>query len=130
MRKQQGMTLVGMLLTMATIVILAIVVIQVVPVYLQYYSVVHSAKSLNSVPRSSLTGDSLSDVGLLRSSMMKRLEINGLDDLKENELIITPDGTNKFKVHIKYQVVKLLVYNVSLQFNFDDTEEVEPGSES
>lgn len=130
MRKQQGMTLIGMLLTMAIVVMAAVVVMRIVPVMIQHYSIVSAIKSLNQTPASSLTGDPISDTGYLRSSLSKRLDINGLDELKENELVIVPDGEKKFKARLKYQVVKPLVLNVSLLFDFNDTIEVVVGSEN
>lgn len=129
MRKQLGITLIGMLLTIVVIVMAAVVVMRVVPVVIQYYSIVTSIKSLNQTPASSLTGDPVTDVTTLRASLTKRLDINGLEDLKPDELVITPDGPNKFKVVLKYQVTRPLVYNVSLLFQFDRTIEVVVGSE-
>lgn len=130
MRKQQGMTLIGMLLTVAAIVMAAIVVMRLVPVYIQHYEIVQSIKSLNTVPVSSLSGDPLADITVLRSDLTKRLDINGVDELKEGELTFTPDGEHKFKVRLKYQAVRFLAYNVNLMINFDDTYEVVAGSEN
>jgi len=129
MQKQQGMTLIGMLLTMAVVVLAAIVVMRIVPVVIQHYSIINSIKSLDQTPASSLTGDPATDVQLLQDSLSKRFDINGLQDLKPEELIITPDGANKFKIQLKYQVTRPLVYNVSLLFDFDRTIEVVVGSE-
>lgn len=130
MRKQQGMTLIGMLLTVAAIVMAAIVVMRLMPVYIQHYEIVQSIKSLNTVPVSSLSGDPLADITVLRSDLTKRLDINGVDELKEGDLTFTPDGEHKFKVRLKYQVVRFLAYNVNLMINFDDTYEVVAGSEN
>lgn len=129
MKKQQGMTLIGMLLTMAVVVLAAIVVMRIVPVVIQHYSIINSIKSLDQTPASSLTGDPATDVQLLQDSLSKRFDINGLQDLKPEELIITPDGANKFKIQLKYQVTRPLVYNVSLLFDFNRTIEVVVGSE-
>jgi len=129
MQKQQGMTLIGMLLTMAVVVLAAIVVMRIVPVVIQHYSIINSIKSLDQTPASSLTGDPATDVQLLQDSLSKRFDINGLQDLKPEELIITPDGANKFKIQLKYQVTRPLVYNVSLLFDFNRTIEVVVGSE-
>ncbi|HEO8155467.1 TPA: DUF4845 domain-containing protein [Legionella pneumophila] len=129
MRKQQGMTLIGMLFT-AVVVMAGIFVMRVVPVYIQHYSILHSVKSLNSMSVSSLSGDPLTDVATLRESVTKRLDINGIEDLKPGQLVITPSGPNKFKIKLKYQVIKPLVYNMSLLFNFEDNFEVIAGSEN
>lgn len=129
MQKQQGMTLIGMLFTMAVVVMAAIVVMRIVPVVIEHYSIVSSIESLAQTPATSLTGDPASDVEVLRISLSKRLDINGLEDLKPGELLITPDGPNRFKIRLKYQVTRPLVYNVSLLFDFDRTIEVVAGSE-
>lgn len=130
MHKQQGMTFIGMLLTMAAVIMAAILVMRAVPVYLQHYTIIQSIKGLNTVPVASLTGDSYADVEVLRRSFDKYLVINGLDNLKADQLVIVPNGTNKFRVSLKYQVVKPLMYNISLLFDFNDTEEVVAGSEN
>ncbi|WP_454781034.1 DUF4845 domain-containing protein [Legionella sp. WA2022007384] len=130
MQKQKGMTFIGMTLTVALIVMAAIVVMRVIPVYLQYYSVIKSVKGLNALPLSSLSGDPMADVNVLKSTMDKRLNINGVESLKDDQLMVEPIGTNKFRVKVKYQVIKPLVYNISLLFDFDHTEEVVAGSES
>lgn len=131
MKKQQGITLIGLLLSIAVIVTCSIVIMRVVPVYIKYYSIVSSIKALNTTPTNSLTGDSIVDVAELRKSLTKRLDINGLEDLKPQELIITPNGApNKFKVILKYQEIRPLVYNVFLMFNFERTDEVVAGSEN
>lgn len=130
MQKQKGMTLIGMLFTVVVVVMAGIVVMRIIPVYLQHYSIVQSIKALSSTPISTLTGDPLSDVGVLRRSLTKRLDINGVEDLKEDQLSITPSGTNKFTVKLKYQVIRPLVYNMSLLFDFNETQEVTAGSEN
>lgn len=130
MKKQQGMTFIGMLLTMAAVIMAAILIMRAVPVYMQYYSIIQSVKGLNAVPVSSLTGDSYGDVEVLKSSLNKHFEINGLDNLKENQLVIVPNGENKFTVKLKYQVIRPLLYNVSLLFDFNHTQEVVAGSEN
>jgi hypothetical protein len=134
MHKQQGITLIGMVLTIVVVVLSAIVLMRVVPVFIQHYSIVHSIKSLNETPVSTLSDDSINNVMILRRSLTKRLDINGIDDLKEDQLTISPEdgseGQNKYKVHLQYQVTRPLLYNMSLLFDFNDTIEVLAGSEN
>jgi hypothetical protein len=104
---------------------------RIVPIYLQHYSIVQSIKGLNeTTPDSSLTGDSYTDAVTLRKNLSKRLDINDVDDLKNDQIAIIPTGTNKFTVKLKYQVIKPLIYNISLMVSFDDTYEVVTGSEN
>ncbi|KTC81730.1 DUF4845 domain-containing protein [Legionella cincinnatiensis] len=130
MHKQQGMTFIGTLLTIVALVIAATVIMRVVPVYWQYYSIIKSIDELNSIPASNLTGDSMHDINELKSVLDKRLDINGIASLNENQLTIEPIGANKFMVQLKYQVIKPLIYNVRLLFDFNHTEEVVAGSEN
>jgi hypothetical protein len=130
MRKQQGMTLIGMLLTMVVVVFTAVVVMRIVPVVIQYYTIVSAIHSLDSTPASSLTGDPMLDVSELNTAITKRFDINGIEYLKPEELVIYPDGEHQFKVKLKYSVTRPLVYNMSLLFNFDRTIEVVIGSEN
>lgn len=130
MRKQQGMTLIGMLFTVVVIVMAAVVVMRIIPVYLQHYSIVQSIKGLNSTSADTITGDPYTDVENLRKSLTKRFDINGLEDLNGEQLIITPNGPNRFKIKLKYQVIKPLVYNINLLVQFDEIYEVVAGSEN
>ncbi|ARB91559.1 DUF4845 domain-containing protein [Legionella longbeachae] len=130
MNKQQGMTFIGTILTIVAIVMAATVIMRVIPVYLQYYSIIRSINDLNSIPASNFTGDSMQDINELKSALDKHLDINGIKSLNENQLTIEPLGANKFMVRLKYKVIKPLIYNVSLLFDFNHTEEVVAGSEN
>lgn len=130
MHKQKGITLIGMLFTAIVVICVGIFVMRVVPVYLQHYSIVQSIKDLSSTNALSLTGESMSDAITLRRSLAKRLDINGISDLNDDELSITPAEENKYTVKLKYQVIRPLVYNMSLLFLFDDVIEVKTHSEN
>lgn len=128
MGKQQGMTLIGMLFTMVVVVMVGVVIMRIIPVYIQHYAIVQSIKGLSSTSMTSLTGDPLTDVTYLRNSLDKRFDINGVEQLKPEQITIVPNGANKYKVKLKYQVIKSLVYNMSLLFYFNDVIEVNVGS--
>ncbi len=87
-------------------------------------------KGLNTTPAADITRDSYTDVEILRKSLTRRLDINGVDDLKNDQLVISPSGVNTFKVTLKYRVIKPLIYNMSIMFDFNDTYEVVTGSEN
>lgn len=129
MREQKGMTLIGMLFIVAVVVMAAIVIMRVIPVYLQHYYIVQSVKSLNEVEADSLSGDAFADIAVLKSALDKRFIINGIDTINAQDIVITPTDENHFKVLLKYQAVRSLVYNVSLLFEFNNTYEVVISSE-
>lgn len=130
MHNQKGITLIGMLFTAIVVICAGVLIMRVVPVYLEHYSIVQSIKDLSSTADSSLTGDSTNDAMALRRSLTKRLDINGINDLNDEELSITPSEENKYTVKLKYQVTRPLVYNISLLFQFDDVIEVKTHSEN
>lgn len=109
MHNQKGITLIGMLFAAVAVICVGIFVMRVVPVYLQHYAIVQSIKDLGTIADSSLTGDNMSDAMALRRSLTKRLDINGINDLSDEELSITPDGENKYIVKLKYQATRPLV---------------------
>ena len=124
MRKLQGMTFIGMLLTMAVVICAGIVVIRVVPVYLQQYEVGSSLAALNTLPSTEFTGDSSSDANMLRTKLMNQLYINSIESITAEQIKIEPTDQGTFQIAIKYQVIKPLVGNVSLLFDFSASQEV------
>ncbi len=127
MRNQQGMTLIGMLLTLTAVIILGIFLLRVVPVYIQHYSVTSSVKSLNQIPPSEFGYNSAVNVSVLKRKLENQLYVNAVDDLVGKGIKIKPLSQYTYLVTIQYQVTKPLVYNVSLLFDFDVSQEVNIG---
>src|SRR5688572_2462109 len=105
MNKQKGISLIGMLFTLVIFIMATSIVIRIVPVYIQYYSILKTIKGLNNTSPSKLTGDLLTDINTLRSSIDKRLSMNGIESLKEDQLIIEPLDAHKFRIKLKYHVI-------------------------
>ncbi len=129
MHKHQGMTLIGMLLTMAVVVIAGIVVMRVVPVYLEHYEVLSSMKALNTLPSTDFSADPSLNANILRTKLLNQLYVNSIESIAPEQIKMTPDGQGNFKVSIKYQVIRPLVANVSLLFDFDASQEVKISAE-
>jgi hypothetical protein len=129
MKKYQGMTLVGMLLTMATVIVAAIVIMRVVPVYLEHYEVVSSMKTLTAIPASEFTADASANANILKSKLLSQLYVNSIESIKPEQIIVTPDGQGNFVVSVKYQVLRPLVANIQLLFDFDASQEVKVSAE-
>lgn len=127
MQKIKGMTFVGMLLTMAVVVLAGIVVMRVVPVYLEYYSIKRSINSLNTLPEAEVSTDPAIGTKMLRSRIEKQLYIDGIN-LTPKQLKVVPNGKGQFNVVLNYQIIKPLFSNISLLFDFNETHEVNPGA--
>ena len=123
MRKYQGMTFIGMLFSMAVVVILAIIAMRVVPVYIEYYSVVESVDSLKRIPASEFSADPAANAALLKEKLVNQLYVNSIT-LPADDIKVVPTGNSSYQVSIKYQVIKPLFANASLLFNFDQSKEV------
>lgn len=127
MRKNQGMTLVGMLLTMVVVVMAGIVLMRIVPVYLQHYSVTSSIDALKRVPATELSADPFVNARMLKEKLMKQLYINSIE-IPRDKINVVPNARGNFQVSVKYQVTKPLIYNISLLFDFDESHEVNAGA--
>lgn len=124
MRRQGGMTLIGMVLTMAVVVIAGIVVMRAVPVYIRFYEVKSSVRALNTLPTTEFTTDPSSNAHYLRTKLMNQLYVNSIESITPEQINIIPDGTNAFKITIKYQEIRPLIANIRLLFDFSLAEKV------
>ncbi len=127
MRRDQGMTFIGMLLTMAVIIIVAITVMRIIPVYIENYSVKKSISALQRIPAADVPEDPVLATGMLHDKLVNQLYVNEIE-FPDDNIKIAPNGEGKYKITIKYQVIKHLVSNMSLLFDFEETQEVKFGN--
>ncbi|WP_419418855.1 DUF4845 domain-containing protein [Legionella sp. D16C41] len=120
MSRQKGMTFIGFLFVVVVIVVIGVLIMRIVPVYIQNYEVKSSIKSLNNVK-----SDVASDAESLKKKLVNQLYINSINDIPENNIAVTPtDQENHFLVTVKYDVIRPLIANMSLLFNFNESQEV------
>ena len=118
MKKQAGMTFFGMVFTVAVIVIIGVVMMRVVPVYLQFYAVKQSVYSLDQLPSEDISENPLINIRQLKKKLSKQLDVNGVQ-IPENRILIKPLKDNKYDVKITYDEKRSLIGNMSLLFEFD-----------
>ncbi|STX51889.1 transmembrane protein [Legionella busanensis] len=120
MNKEKGITLIGFLLIAVVIVFVGILVMRVVPVYIQNYEVKNSIKALGNIK-----GDETIDAGSLKQKLMNQLYINGINDIPAENINVTPtDQENRYLVTVKYDVIRPIISNINLLFNFNESQEV------
>ena len=129
MRKYQGMTLIGMLLTMAVVIIAGIVIMRIVPVYLEHYEVVNSMEALNKLPATEFSTDPSANANILKTKLLNQLYVNSIESITPEQIIISPDGEGSFLISIKYQVIRPLVANIRLLFDFEASQKVKVSAE-
>lgn len=129
MQKSKGLTFIGMLFTMAAVIILGILALRITPVYLQHYAVVRALDALATSPSTELTGDIAANEVLIKRSLLKQFEIDNVDGITEANISISPPSNDHQTVTIDYQVTRPFIGNMSLLFKFNNSKEVPFGRE-
>jgi hypothetical protein len=114
---------------MALVVCAAIILLRVIPVYIHHYEVINSLKALGSPSQKDFSADPSENADLIRKRLMTQFDINNIDDIKPEEIYIVPDDSGNLNIHIKYQVKRPLVGNLSLLFDFDANQKVKVSAE-
>jgi hypothetical protein len=112
--KQQGMTFIGLLVVLALVAFFAYIGIRLTPVYLEYFSVDSSLKSLAKEESQGLSANEL------KSRLMKRLEINNVARVNENDISVKSEARSK-TVSVQYEVREPFYGNLSLLISFSDS---------
>jgi Tfp pilus assembly major pilin PilA len=113
MKKQQGATLIGMLFVGILVVFAAIVVMKLVPAYIEYMSI---QKVLSAMDKDPALKDAKN--AEVRDSYARRAGIDNITAVKPEDLDISRDS-GKLVVAAKYRVEKPLFGNVGLYIDFN-----------
>lgn len=113
-KKQRGMTGLGWMTVIFLICFFAFVGIKISPVYMENYSVKSIIKAVEQEPNLAKKSS-----GAVRTMIKKRLVINGIRDLK-NENIIIKKFAGVLSVKIEYEVRRSLFGNLDVVMSFKD----------
>lgn len=111
LEKQRGMTSAAWLALVLVVGFVTIVGIRVVPAYIDYYTVVSVAQSVQRDP-----GLSTATSDRVREVLRKRMNINNVDDLGDAITIKRPGGD--IELTIDYEVRRDLFGNMALVMHF------------
>ena len=110
-KRQRGMTLIGFLFLLSAAVFVAYIGMKLVPIYINYYSVVDAMRDLAEEPNAS----SMSEAQI-RNSMARRLSVNYVRNLgPENFQIVRGNGVNLI---VDYEVREPLIGNIDAVVSF------------
>lgn len=112
--RQRGMTLTGWMTVVALILFFALLGMKIGPIYLENLTVKDVVESLKEEPL--ITKRSTTEV---KSMIMKRLDINGVYDLK-SEHVTVKKSPGIMKVDVTYTVQKKMVGNIDILVYFSD----------
>ncbi len=129
MQKTKGLTFIGMLFTMAAVIILGILALRVAPVYLQHYAVVRALSALATEPKKDLNAEVGTNEMTIKRSLMKQFEIDNVEDITEANISVAPGNNDTQIITIQYQVTRPFIGNISLLFKFNNSQEVPLASE-
>lgn len=116
--RQQGMTLVGWLLVIGLIAFTTMVVLKLLPIYLQQYAISESMAGLvDNKPDRVVNATSLKD------ALLRRLDINSVTNIGKDDILVTREGSN-YAVSADYEVRVPFVYNIDLVVYFENRVEV------
>jgi len=110
-KTQKGVTLLGLVVVSALLIVVALVGMKVVPAYMEFLSV---KKVLSAMKQEPLDTMSASDI---KKSFDKRANIAYISVVKGSDLTIekTSSGT---VVNVEYQVIKPIAGNISVLIDF------------
>ena len=88
--KQQGITIFSSLISVAVVVMFSILVVRFVPVYVQHYHVIGSAKSLRNLPTEVYMGPPNLVLMKLKKAMSQQLRVNNVDHISLDNIRFFP----------------------------------------
>ena len=112
LRRQQGLSLVGLILVLALVVVIALFGMKLVPTYLEFRS---AKNAIDALSRSG--GATPSDI---RRNFESRSVIDGIESIKPSDLDITKQG-NQVVISFAYRKEVPLFSNVGLYIDYRAT---------
>ncbi len=116
--KQYGMTGIGWLLSIALIILVMLIVIKLIPAYVDQFNVSSVLSSLKKEPGIANMGGKE-----VTNAIMKRLDINMVKDVTLDDIYISQEGRYRV-IEIEYQVQRHLLGNVDVLLNFNNRIEI------
>ena len=113
MKKQRGMTFLGVVLMVAAIVFVAVILLKLSPAYLEYISVKRTLTSIASDPGFTNMGKNE-----IMTAFERRAQVDDIKSIKAEDLEILKEDGGKPTVSAEYQVVVPLMANVSALLDF------------
>lgn len=118
-KHQQGITFIGIAFILLLIGFATFTVLKLFPPYMQNFNVASSLKGMEAENTREYMG--ARDV---RDSVMKRLDINEVEQVGKDDISITRDG-QIYLIDVDYEVRVPFISNVSLVISFKNHAEVD-----
>ena len=109
-RRQSGMTAIGLIILISFVGLFVYAGIRLLPVYLEYFSVLRAVEGLKS--------DADSGQKAMQSALEKRFDIDDVKSVGWRDIEIRKEGTG-WDVHIAYDAETPFVGNIGFVVHFD-----------
>ncbi|MDH5444699.1 MAG: DUF4845 domain-containing protein [Gammaproteobacteria bacterium] len=116
--KQKGMTGIGWLLVVSLIIFVFLIVIKLMPAYLDQFNV---SSVLSSFSEQSEVRDMTA--GEITSKLLKNLDINMVKDVTADDIYVSQAGNHRI-IEIEYDVQRKLFANIDILIHFSNRAEV------
>ena len=117
-KHQQGLTLISIALILGLIGFFTLLILKIVPIYIDHNKVSSALKELRNAPGTI----NLSEFEI-RDNLSKRFNINYVYDVNQDDITVVKHG-DYLKVVIDYEVAKKIVGNLSVLAEFNDVIEI------
>ena len=114
-KRQQGLTLISIILILGLIGFFTLLILKIVPIYLDHGKVASALAALKQMPEVQTKSEAE-----IRESLTKRFNINYVYDVTKDDIKVVKHG-NYVKVDIEYETVVKLVGNLSVLAEFHDS---------
>jgi Tfp pilus assembly major pilin PilA len=118
--RQNGMTMIGVILLLIVIAFVGLTVMRVVPMYLNYYQIVKNVEAV----KADLRGAEASPEQI-KLSLSRRFDIDYIQVIQAKDLKVRKNG-GAVLVDIKYEDRRELISNLDIVGKFDNTIQVYP----
>jgi len=112
--RQQGLTFISLVFILGLIACIVLLGLKIGPIYLDHSKVVSALAEIEKTP--DIQEKSPAEI---RDSLSKRFSINYVNDVTQDDIIVTKQG-NYLKVVIEYEVVEKIAGNLSVLVEFND----------
>jgi len=121
-RTQQGISMLGFLITLSVVIFSAFCAMKIVPMYIEYYSV---KKALASIANDAQAADSSKE--RIRENFARHMQIDYVSTVKPEMLKIESTEAG-YKLVMDYEVRKPLLYNLDVVGKFHTEQAVTRGA--
>ena len=121
-RNQSGITLMGFIIILAMVGVFVYVGMKVIPMYSEFYAVKKSMQGLSLEP-----GINNASPDKIRNLFFRRLYVNYSENVQQDNVKIER-MQGGWKMTVKYEVRRPLIYNLDIVGNFEAVKELNRGA--